>query len=478
MVLVGVQAVPSTRAAEPGRTLISANRLIVQLVPEHAEFGRAWMEGYCDAKAIWKSRRHPGLTVIQFEPELFEFVDTYLRGVPFVRYVSYDYIGTRHSAKRDEPNHCPHQGVPNDPIYPIQWFVNSTQQSPAIKAPCAWTVITCIDPTYIIAVLDNGADIDPEANPQTDFFDNLWQNVCEIPGNSTDDDLNGYCDDRFGAGFFGELYVSSCAVNTCPGDQSFFTTGAVECGNQHGDMITNIIGGRGNNGKGGTGIAWECRIMTVRVVDDQGLSDSKTLAGIEYALEHGAKILNLSYDLRINWGDPIPDPDPLYEMIAGAADEALFVCSAGNQGVCIDPGVGKPYYRPQAYSLPNLIVVAASTSDDSRWSATNFSPTLVHLAAPGHMIYAPIPPDCEGDQDCGVDSGTSFAAPMVAAVAGFVWTLNPTYTPAQIKSHLLATVRDNANWNTGNTTCGQDQKWVSSGGILDAAAAVGANCDE
>ena len=65
---------------------------------------------------------------------------------------------------------------------------------------------------------------------------------------------------------------------------------------------------------------------------------------------------------------------------------------------------------------------------------------------------------------------------MVAAGAGFVWSLNPTFSPAHVKAQILNTARVHASWNEGNT-CGASGKWVASGGILNAAAAVGAECD-
>lgn len=66
---------------------------------------------------------------------------------------------------------------------------------------------------------------------------------------------------------------------------------------------------------------------------------------------------------------------------------------------------------------------------------------------------------------------------VVAAVAGFVWTLNPTYLPEDVRDQIRMTVRQHCVWN-GGMTCTEVPRLVSTGGILDAAAAVGANCEE
>jgi subtilisin family serine protease len=134
---------------------------------------------------------------------------------------------------------------PNDSLFTQQWHLDNTGQGGGvpgadIDADLAWDLTTGgttkNGDTIVICVVDNGLDKSHE-----DIIDNLWINHNEIPNNGIDDDQNSYIDDY--NGWNGE-------------DQN----GSIPSGN-HGTSVAGLIGGRGNNKKGITGINWNIKIM-------------------------------------------------------------------------------------------------------------------------------------------------------------------------------------------------------------------------
>ncbi|NJL20315.1 MAG: S8 family serine peptidase [Leptolyngbyaceae cyanobacterium SM1_3_5] len=127
-----------------------------------------------------------------------------------------------------------------------------------------------------VAVLDTGVDYN-----HPDLQANLWQNLNEIPDNGIDDDRNGYIDDVRGWNF-ADAQDSNDPMDT----------------DQHGTHVAGTIAATHNN-FGVTGVAYSAKIMPVRViggVDDNraNLFDRNVAAGIRYAVDNGARVLNLS----------------------------------------------------------------------------------------------------------------------------------------------------------------------------------------
>ena len=160
-----------------------------------------------------------------------------------------------------------------------------------------------------VAVVDSGIDL---SNP--DLGENLWANPGEIAGNGVDDDANGFVDDVHG--------VDTVSHDGDPAD-----------GLGHGTAVASLIGARGDNGLGITGVAWRVRLMPVKVLHDRGWGTTVTLiTGLRYALANGARIINLS----VNGSEP---SQALEEAIRQAeAQGALVVTSAGNDGQDRDQG--------------------------------------------------------------------------------------------------------------------------------------------
>ncbi|MFC7596374.1 S8 family serine peptidase [Terrabacter sp. GCM10028922] len=194
----------------------------------------------------------------------------------------------------------------------------------------------------------------------------------------------------------------------------------------HGSMVAGIVAAGTNNSEGIAGVAWNAKVMPVKVLNSLGRgTDSDIVQGIKWAADHGAKILNLSL------GGPTDSP-ALHDAVKyAAAKGAVVIVAAGNSGA------DRPMY-PAAYS--EAIAVGAT---DNAGRITDFSThgSWVDLAAPGWGILSTGRPDADGYIYYSGD-GTSFAAPIVAGIAVLVRTQNQSFTPAQVASRLRSTARD------------------------------------
>ena len=171
----------------------------------------------------------------------------------------------------------------------------------------------------------------------------------------------------------------------------------------HGTHIAGIIAATAHDGVGIAGLAHDCRLMNVKVADDQGRFDSSAAAkGVTWAVEHGAQIINMS----------LVSTEPSHDL-EKAIDYAwskgvVVVAAAGN---CIGTKVAYPAY----YS--NCVAVAATDSNDcvASWSSWG---DWVDVAAPGVDIYATLPGNRYDSK-----SGTSMAAAHVSGLAGLIFAL-------------------------------------------------------
>lgn len=280
-----------------------------------------------------------------------------------------------------EPNYYRYvTGTPNDPLFSQLWGMKK------IRAPQAWD--TTIGSTgVVIAVIDSGVHW-----THPDLKANMWQNPGETPGNSIDDDMNGYVDDIVGWDF---------AFNdNNPND-----------GNGHGTHVAGTAAAVGNNSIGVTGLSQRAKIMALRFIDAGGTgSTSDAIKAILYANRNGAHIQNLS------WGGG-GFSRALKDAIDASA--AVIVAAAGNGGA---DGIGDnndlfPHY-PSSYASSNLIAVAAIDQNDNLPSFSNFGLVSVDVTAPGVGILSTHSPANTGNY--GKKTGTSMAAPHVAGLAGLI----------------------------------------------------------
>lgn len=152
--------------------------------------------------------------------------------------------------------------------------------------------------------------------------------------------------------------------------------------NGHGSHVAGIIGAAGDNGKGGAGVCWKSSLMAIKAADSTGaLTMADVVEAIDFARTSGARVINMSFGFASTTA-PIALRDAIQE--AGTAG-ILVVTAAGNDGTSNDTQA----FYPCNYNLPNLLCVGAVDSTDALASFSNYSPTLVHIGAPGVNILAP-----------------------------------------------------------------------------------------
>jgi thermitase len=268
--------------------------------------------------------------------------------------------------------------TPDDPFYPLQYALVDSSSDHDIDAPTAWgTRSSCAK----VAILDTGIDTD-----HPDLVNNVYKSE-DKPNNGKDDDKNGYVDDTYG-------------LNVIKGK------GSGEDDDGHGTHVSGIVAGRGNNDVGVSGVCWSSKLLAVKFMNSKGKgSTSDAIAGIDYAVKQGFKIINCSFGSSSS-------SSSLHDAVDYAQDHnTLLVVAAGNDGENIDK---HPLY-PASYSDSNILAVAASTSDDELADFSNFGSTAVDVAAPGDNIYSTY---LGGGYR--TLSGTSMAAPYAAGVAALL----------------------------------------------------------
>lgn len=305
---------------------------------------------------------------------------------------------------------------PNDDQYQRQWGLHNTgilSMTPAlpgadIDMENAWE-ITQGDSNIIVAVIDEGAKMD-----HPEFAGRIWINKEEIRNNGIDDDQNGYVDDYNGWDFANK-------DNDATDDQG------------HGTNVAGIIGANGNNSIGFAGVDWKAKLMILKALDQDGNGlYSWWTEAITYAVDHGARVINLSL------GGSSASTS-LQNAVKYALDHGVVVVA------CMMNTNSDVTYYPAAYT--GVIAVGSTNPDDSRsspfpWSATSGSNYGNHISvsAPGNYIYGL---DYQSNTNyTSYWAGTSQAAPHVAGVAALLLAQDAKRTPAQIKSILETTAED------------------------------------
>ncbi len=319
-----------------------------------------------------------------------------------------------------EPNYLAVKAVvrPADPLFVAgqQWALER------IAAPWAWDLETGGE--VVVAVLDTGIDY-----THPDLAPNLWRNPGEVPGNGLDDDGNGVVDDVYGVRYrYG-------VVSGDPLDDDLADT--------HGTHVAGVIGARGDNGLGVVGVNWRVRLMAVKFLHGSaGLGDvGDAAAGIVYAVDHGAKVLNLSFTVAAS--PSLEGKILALEDALAYADEhgVLAVSAAGNSAADLD----RARVYPASSRTPNNIAVAATTQGDALAAYSSYGAAAVHVAAPGgaQSTVAGGVVSTRGSMAIpdqgpyGYLSGTSIAAPHVSGLAALVWAFRPGLGHHQVKARIL-----------------------------------------
>lgn len=333
---------------------------------------------------------------------------TTLSALPGVRYVDLDY--RVQAAQEVAPAPTDLAGT-SDPLIGQQWALAK------IRAQDSWN-ISRGSSKFTIAVIDSGYDRDHPDLPR----DRLWVHEAELNGLAgIDDDGNGYIDDLHGWDWVG--------ITNNPGDKNSPPDWDNDPDdlNGHGTHVFGIIAAGVDNGIGVAGAVPEIRIAPLRVLDAYGSgSVSDVVAALDYARLMGFRVVNMSLTV----GQDILSLQSA--VVATSAAGAVLVAAAGNT-----LNRGGSVLWPAAY--PQVVAVAATDSQDRRASFSHFGPEI-DLAAPGDEVLSTyLVEQNDGYQTV---SGTSMAAPYVAAALALVWNLRPDLTPEQAIDLLKSTAVD------------------------------------
>jgi hypothetical protein len=288
--------------------------------------------------------------------------------------------------------------VPNDPSYGQQWFHDDASDND-IDTPEAWDIttggLTAFGDEIVVCVVEGGG----AKWDQADIIENHWTNTNEIDGNGIDDDNNGYIDDIDGWNM------------TANSD-------AIAAGN-HGTQVSSMIGAKGDNGIGITGVNWNVKIMQV---DMGGVSEANVIAAYTYPLKmrrlynqtggaQGAFVVATNSSWGTDNGQPSQAPlwCAMYDTLGVAG--ILSCGSTANNNVNVDVVGDLPTACPSEF----MMSVTATNSSDVR-TFSGYGITTIDIGAPGEAVYL------AGNNNYGNTSGTSFASPCVAGGVALLYS--------------------------------------------------------
>lgn len=319
--------------------------------------------------------------------------------------------------------------IPSDLLYNEQWYLQK------IKANEAWDIVR-ESPEIVIAIIDSGVQIN-----HPDLRNNIWRNIMEAP-NGIDDDKNGYVDDINGWDF----------VEDSADPSPKFREGFTENGIMHGTVVAGAVAASGNNATGISGVSWRTQIMPLKVLSDSGMGEVRDVVrAIDYAIENGADIINLSF-VGFNYSRSL-------ENAIRKAYEAgiIIVAAAGNeQGEGYGYSLDVTSIYPACYdgeSGENMVIgVAATDSLDQKAPFSSYGFRCVDISAPGVSIFstATYSPYEKIDNNFlnkhydGYWSGTSMATPLVSGAVALIQAANPLLDRNEVIDALINST-DNIN---------------------------------
>lgn len=294
---------------------------------------------------------------------------------------------------------------PNDLSF-LQWGI------PVVKATDAWD-LSRGSKNVRIAMVDDAVLMDHE-----DLRAQIWTNLAEIPGDSIDNDNNGFIDDVHGYDFGND--------DNDPNPPS----GANDNNFSHGTHTSGIAGATTDNNLGTTSIAFDATIVPIKVKVDSTINDNllqSTYTGLDYAIVNNFEVVNMSF------GSPQYNFSMFYLIQAGHDSGMVFIASAGNTG-------NYTVNYPAAYT--NVISVGSTEFDDTKsgFSTYHYS---VDVMAPGGGIYSSV---AGGTDHYGFKSGTSMSAPMTTSLAALMLAADSTLTPDDLEACLKSSA-DNIDAN-------------------------------
>jgi len=258
---------------------------------------------------------------------------------------------------------------------------------------------------------------------------NLWINQQEIPGDSIDNDANGYIDD---------IYGYDVADND--GDPSISNRAY-----RHGSHVAGCASAVTDNGDGIASIGFGCRLMAIKVASDQGPANSysfdQALKGVDYAIRNGADIVNMSF------GGTAYSLTGQIMMDIGHERGIIFVAAAGNGPGDTNPATGDTTWEYPA-SFDHVISVSTTDAQDKRAGIATVN-SQVDVCAPGLQIRSTVPSISLGSSYTNL-SGTSMSCAIVSGLLGLMLAHNPCLGPDEaedlLKTGCAPIDGKNPNW--------------------------------
>ncbi|MDO8681934.1 MAG: S8 family serine peptidase [Armatimonadota bacterium] len=374
-VLIVLSAVPPTRAD------YAPDELLVRFKPDvsaldsknlHAKQKAVLLEKL-DKVRVHRIKLPPGLSVEKA-------IEAYRKN-PNV-----EYAGPNHILRLDYS--------PNDQHYVDDWqwgLYSPGAVRRDIHAPEAWDITTGSS-DIIIAVVDTGA--------------------------------RSYHEDLQGAG---------PGPKILPGYNAVANSTNTNDTNGHGTFVSGIAAADTDNYIGMAGVAWNARILPIKVIEGEFGYEADAAEGIIWAVDNGAKVLNMSFGGY--------DDVPVMEQAIDYAwsNGCVSVCSSGNDSI-------NELHYPSAYT--NALAVGASDEYDQRWDdfflgGSNFGPWLDVMAPGTNILSSYIEEDWVFDLGYyTLGTGTSASAPFVSGIAALLWSEHPNWTNYQIVQQIISTCDD------------------------------------
>jgi subtilisin family serine protease len=283
--------------------------------------------------------------------------------------------------------------MPDDPNLASQWglFTIGTEK--------VWELtkggVSALGDTIVVAILDTGFDINHE-----DLKGNIWINKGEKPGDKIDNDQNGYIDDITG--------------------WNFIHQNATHIADNHGSSVAGIIGAKGNNGRGISGMNWHVKLM---VFETRLVSD--IIAAYDYIIEQrerynrtkgkqGAFVVTTNASFGVNKIKCVDQPlwGEMYDRLGAAG--ILSAAGAANNPWNVDE-VGD---MPTTCKSDYLMTVLNTNPKDERYTGSAFGAVSIDMGAPGQNSFS-----TRNNNEYGAFHGNSAAAPHLAGAIALLYSI-------------------------------------------------------